>query len=280
MNNYEFLLTHPHPCWRLPLPKADFSGGLWADSQPCWMLWRAIQINSAKSLGKARCCSSWRSWLGNAFPHKGTHQPHPHTQSSDHSDARLKLISASAEMKGAAASKPCWAPFGEIQTGNLDFIATGNKLVTSPACQAMQQLMDAPITSLLGYSSRVLCSLLRFLSGNSHSTSLTQSQCRVLEKINYTPGLPLTGNNSWVANVSFNLKKTFRCCRVVGQTEESLENLPWHSFASAITTTIFLHIIYAPRASEILSFPLAELLAASHCSDYFTSSTLRLNSTV
>lgn len=187
MNNYEFLLTHPHPCWRLPLPKADFLGGIWVDSQPCWMLWRAIQINFAKSLGKARCCLSWRSWLGNAFLHKGTRQPHPHTQSSDHSEARLQLISASAEMKGAAkaqASKPCWAPFREIQTGNLDFIATGNKLVTSPACQAMQQLMNAPITSLLGYSSSMLCSLLMFLSGKLRSTSLMQSQSRVLGKIN------------------------------------------------------------------------------------------------
>lgn len=223
MNNYEFLLTHPHPRWRFPLPKADFSGGIWADIQTCWMLWRAIEINFAKSLGKARCCLSRRSWLGNAFPHQGTRQPHPHTQSSDLSDARLQLISASAEMKGAAASKPYWASFGEIQTGNLDFIATGNKLVTSPACQAMQQLMNAPITSLLGYSSRVLCSLLRFLTGNLHSTSLTQSQSRVLGKINYTPGLPLTGNTSSVANIPFNVKKIFRCCRVEGQTEEGLE---------------------------------------------------------
>lgn len=70
--------------------------------------------------------------------------------------------------------------------------------------------MSAPKTSLLGYSSRVLCSLLRFLSRNLHSTSLTQSQSRVLGKINYTPGLPLTGNTSSVANMSFNLKKIFR----------------------------------------------------------------------
>lgn len=180
MNNYELLLTHPHPRWRLPLPKADFSGGIRVDIQPCWMLWRAIQINFAKSLGKARCCLSWRSWLGNAIHHTGTHQPHPPTLSSDHSDARLQLISASAEMKGAAASKPCWASFREIQTGNLDFIATRHKLVTSPACQAMQQWMDAPIASLLGYSSSVLCSLLGFLSRNFHGTSLTQSQSRVL----------------------------------------------------------------------------------------------------
>ena len=125
--------------------------------------------------------------------------PPAHTESSDHLDARLQLISTSVEMKGAAASKPCWASFREIQTGNLDSIATGNKLVTSSACQAMQQLMNAPITSLLGYSSSTVCfmfSLLGFLSGNLDDTSLTQPQSRDLGKVNYITELPLTGNTS------------------------------------------------------------------------------------
>lgn len=75
-----FLLTHPHPCSMPPLPQADFLGGTWVNSQPCWMLWRAIRFNCAKALGKASSYLSWRSWLGNAFIHKDICRSHLHTQ--------------------------------------------------------------------------------------------------------------------------------------------------------------------------------------------------------
>lgn len=105
-----------------------------------------------------------------------------HTQSSDHLDARLQLISTSVEMKEAAASKLCWALFREIQTGNLDSIATGNKLVTSSACQAVQQFRNAPRTSMLAYPSSTVCNVFRFLgfvSGNLNITDLVQPQSGV-----------------------------------------------------------------------------------------------------
>lgn len=164
-------------------------------------------------------------------PQRYMSTPPAHTESSDHLDARLQLISTAAEMKGAATSKPCWASFRKIQTGTLDSIATGNKLVTSSACQAMQQLMNAPITSLLGYSSSTACSvfgLLGFLSGNLNTTSLTQPQSRDVGKVNYTSELPLTGNTSWAANTSsmcFNKKKP-SCWRAEGDTEAALESPP------------------------------------------------------
>lgn len=86
------------------------------------------------------------------------------------------LISTSVEMKGAAASKLCWALFREIQTGNLDSIATGNKLVTSSACQAMQQFVNAPMLAYPSSTDGSVFGFLGFASGNINISGLVQPQ--------------------------------------------------------------------------------------------------------
>lgn len=176
--------------------------------------------------------------------------PPAHTESSDHLDARLQLISASVEMKGAAASKPCWASFRDPNWEfgfHCNWKQTGNQF-SLPSNAAINECSHNLLARLF-QQQFALFSLLGFLYGNLNNTSLMQPQSRDLGEVNYTTELPLTGKYFLSCKHQLNVfqpEKNFSCWRVEGDTEEALESHP------------LIHGHFLLRRTSLLSLPWQE----------------------